>query len=201
VHADVNISLTQNTSKHSFPCCAVKSFPLVNDWIYWSEFPTFTHPFAIWRPRWGNPLELSGHIWYGKTRTAGLQSGKGRMMIDSSCLGAIHQRDRHTDRHVAISNAAPTYWRRAAKKLVAVRLFCNVMLVYYWQRWQLYWVSRHVALESCVSFLTMQCLMLDVRNSWQDYTVKRKNTQCVKGSNTIFSLCLWSHISVTWGNR
>jgi len=29
VYADVNISLTQNAAKHSFPCCAVKSCPLV----------------------------------------------------------------------------------------------------------------------------------------------------------------------------
>jgi len=29
-HASVKISLTQNASKHSFPCCAVKSCPLVN---------------------------------------------------------------------------------------------------------------------------------------------------------------------------
>jgi len=32
---------------------------------------------------------------------AGLQSDEGRMMI-----GAIHQRDRHTDSHVAIVNAS-----------------------------------------------------------------------------------------------
>jgi len=36
---------------------------------------------------------------------AGLQSGEGRMMIDS----VIWARDRQTDSHVAIANAAPMY--------------------------------------------------------------------------------------------
>jgi len=38
----------------------------------------------------------------------GLQSGKGRMMIDSH-LGTIHQRDKQTDSHAAIANAAPAH--------------------------------------------------------------------------------------------
>jgi len=41
------------------------------------------------------------HIWYGKTRMAGLQSGEGRMMIDSVVMGTTHQRDTHTDSHTA----------------------------------------------------------------------------------------------------
>jgi len=43
VHDDVKISSTQNAMKHSFPCCAVRSYPA----IYWPNFPTFTYPSAI----------------------------------------------------------------------------------------------------------------------------------------------------------
>jgi len=48
--------------------------------INWPDFPTF--PLLLDVLNKGNPLELSG-IGYGKTRMAGLQSGEGRMMIDS----------------------------------------------------------------------------------------------------------------------
>jgi len=61
----------------------------------------------------GVPLELSDNIWYAKTRMAGLQSDKGRMMINSVVLAKIHPRDRHTDRHTdrhgTIANVAPTH--------------------------------------------------------------------------------------------
>jgi len=53
------------------------------------------------------PSSYRVYIWYGKTRMAGLQSREGCMMIDSRCLGTIHQRDRHTysvtDTHTAMS--------------------------------------------------------------------------------------------------
>jgi len=32
----------------------------------------------------GNSLSYPVHIWHGKTRMAGLQSGEGRMIIDSA---------------------------------------------------------------------------------------------------------------------
>jgi len=57
-----------------------------------------------------NSLELSAS-WYSKTRMAALQSDEGRTMIDSVVWAAtIHQRDRHTDSHVAVANAAPTHF-------------------------------------------------------------------------------------------
>jgi len=41
---------------------------------------------------------------------AGLQSGEGRVMIDSVVWAQyINVTDRHTDSHVAIANAAPTH--------------------------------------------------------------------------------------------
>jgi len=40
---------------------------------------------------------------------AGIQSGEGRTMYRLSRLDTIHQRDRHTDSHVAIANATPTH--------------------------------------------------------------------------------------------
>jgi len=47
---------------------------------------------------------------------AGLQSGAGRMMIDSVIWAQhINVTDRHTDSHVAIANTAPMHWRRAAE--------------------------------------------------------------------------------------
>jgi len=64
------------------------------------------------------PLSYRVHIWCGKTRMAGLQSGEGRMMIDSVVWARYinvtdtqtdTQRDTHTDSHVAIANVAPTH--------------------------------------------------------------------------------------------
>jgi len=43
-HADVQILLTQNATKHSFPCCAVKSRPLVNDCDSLAGFSDFYPP-------------------------------------------------------------------------------------------------------------------------------------------------------------
>jgi len=54
----------------------------------------------------------------------GLQSGEGRMMIDSVVWGTIHQRNSHTrqfvtdtqtDSHVAVAIAAPTHCVGRAK--------------------------------------------------------------------------------------
>jgi len=48
------------------------------------------------------------HIRCGKARTAGLQSGEGRMMIDSVVWAQhINVTDTHTDSHVAVANAVP----------------------------------------------------------------------------------------------
>jgi len=40
-------------------------------------------PSPVLRLKRGDPLELSVHIWHITTGMAGLQSGKGRMIIDS----------------------------------------------------------------------------------------------------------------------
>jgi len=46
-------------------------------------------------------------IWCGKTRTAGLQSGEGRMIIDSVVWAQyVNVTDKLTDGHVAIANSA-----------------------------------------------------------------------------------------------
>jgi len=51
----------------------------------------------------GIPSNYRVHIWFGKTRMAGLQSGEGRTMIDSVVWAQyINVTDRHTDSHVAI---------------------------------------------------------------------------------------------------
>jgi len=81
VHADDKISSTQNATKHSFLCCAAKSCHLVNDCDLLAGFSDFYLPFSHLTP----PVSSSSrvHIRYSKTRMAGLQSGEGRMMIDS----------------------------------------------------------------------------------------------------------------------
>jgi len=71
--------------------------------IYWPDFPTFRYSSPIWRPQWGDPLELSGSylVWENW-----VQSGEGRMMIDSLvCVQYINV----TDSHVAAANAVPTH--------------------------------------------------------------------------------------------
>jgi len=51
--------------------------------FYWPDFPTFTYPSPVWLSMIGFPSSYRVHIWYGKTRMAGLQSGEGCKMIDS----------------------------------------------------------------------------------------------------------------------
>jgi len=56
----------------------------------------------------GDPIELRVHIWYGKNRTVSLQSGEGRIMIDSVVWAQyIDVTDTLfvADRQVAIANA------------------------------------------------------------------------------------------------
>jgi len=63
--------------------------------IYWPNFVTL--PFDALNE--GDPLGYRVHIWYGKTRMAGLQSGEGRMMIDSVVWAQyINVTDTPTDR-------------------------------------------------------------------------------------------------------
>jgi len=50
VQADAEISLTQNATKHSFPCCAVKSCPLVNDCDLLAGFCDFYPPLSHLTP-------------------------------------------------------------------------------------------------------------------------------------------------------
>jgi len=77
--------------------------------IYWPDFATFAYLSLIDALDGGMSLSYRVHIWYGETRMAGLQSGEGRMMIDSVVWAQyVNVTDRHTDSHVAIANAAPT---------------------------------------------------------------------------------------------
>jgi len=107
VHASVEISLTQNAMKYSFPCWAVKSCPLVNDCDLLAGFSDFYLPFSHLTPSIrGIPSSYRVHIWCGKTRMAEQQCDEGRIMIDSVWrLGTVQQRDRQS--HVAIANAVP----------------------------------------------------------------------------------------------
>jgi len=66
------------------PCCAVNSCPLVNDCNLLAGFSDcYLHLSLLTASMKGNPSSYRVHIWSGKTRMAGLQSGEGRMMIDS----------------------------------------------------------------------------------------------------------------------
>jgi len=68
------------TTKHNlcFPCCAVKSCPLVNDCDLLAAFSDFYLHLSHLRPS----ISSSYHL-VRETRTAGLQSGEGLMMMDS----------------------------------------------------------------------------------------------------------------------
>jgi len=61
-------------------CC--QDLPSSERLIYWPDFPTFTNHLPCDALNVGDKLSYRVHVWYGKTRTAGLQSGEGRMMID-----------------------------------------------------------------------------------------------------------------------
>jgi len=100
MHANVKASLTQNATKHSFPCYAAKSCPLVNDCEVLAGFSDFYLPLLFYAFIEEIPLSYPIRICCGKTRMAGLQSGKCRIMIDSvvwaQCFNATDTR--HTDR-------------------------------------------------------------------------------------------------------
>jgi len=75
------------TLRSSFPCCDVKSCSLVNDCDLLAGFSDFYLPFFNATPSIPSSYRV-------QTRMAGLQSGKGRRMIDSA-----HERDRQPRRH------------------------------------------------------------------------------------------------------
>jgi len=81
--------------------CTPNSCRLVNDCDLLAGFCDFYLPLSQVTPSITSSYRI---IRYEKTRMAGLQSGEGRMMIRLSRLDTIHQRDRHTDSHVAIVN-------------------------------------------------------------------------------------------------
>jgi len=60
------------------------------------------------------------HIWHGKTRMAGLQSGEGRTMINSVIWAQyINVTDTHTDSHVTTATATLTRCVRATIMILA----------------------------------------------------------------------------------
>jgi len=66
----------------------------------------------------GIPSSYRVHIWYGKTRLTELQSGAGRMIIDSVVSAQyINVSDRQTDSPVAIAVAALTQYASGGKNL------------------------------------------------------------------------------------
>jgi len=102
VNADVKI-LTQNTTKHSFPCCGGNSCPLVNDCDSLAGFSDFYLPSRIWGSRWVF-LELSGtYLVWGKLEWLGYNLAEVAWWSTQS-FGHNTKRDKHTDSHVAIAN-------------------------------------------------------------------------------------------------
>jgi len=89
--------------------------------IYWPDFPTFTHPLPFDAFSERDPFEL--HVRYGRTRMAGLQSGVGRMMIDSVVWAQyINVTDTQTDKQTRrLSKCRANVLRRAAKMLYGAK--------------------------------------------------------------------------------
>jgi len=69
----------------------------------WTDFATFTYSLSYLTPSMrGIPASYRVHIWYGKTRMAGLQSGAGHTMITSIVWAQyINVTDTQTDSHAA----------------------------------------------------------------------------------------------------
>jgi len=80
---------------YNFLRCAVKCCPLVNDCDLLAGFSNFYSP--LFHATTSIFSSYRVHIWYGKSRVAGLQSGESRMMIDSVVwLQHINLPDRQT---------------------------------------------------------------------------------------------------------
>jgi len=62
VHADVKTFLAQNATKHSFPCCAARSCPLVNDCDLLAGFFDFYLSLAHLTPSVSG-IPLSGFVF------------------------------------------------------------------------------------------------------------------------------------------
>jgi len=74
--------------------------------IYWPNFATFTYPSPVWRRQ--SPRSIGFIFGMRKENQTGWATIWWRSHDDRlSLLGTIHQRDRHTDSHVAMANAAP----------------------------------------------------------------------------------------------
>jgi len=109
---------------HDVMCC-----PLVNDCdllagfcdlqraAYRLDFSDFYLPLSHFTPSMRKYLYYQFHIWYEKTRMAGLQSGEGRMMIDSVVWAQyVNVTDRQTHRQPRRrSKCRANALRRAAK--------------------------------------------------------------------------------------
>jgi len=99
--------------KLSYCWQTVKRCPLVNDCNLLAWFSNFCLPLSHLLPSVrGIPSCYRVDIWYEKTRIAGLQSGEGRMMIDSVIWApyiSVTVTDWQTDSHVTIPNAVPMH--------------------------------------------------------------------------------------------
>jgi len=86
------------------------TLPPSGEWLrFIGKFSDIYLPLSHLTPstRW-MPSSCRGHIWLSYN-----------LVIDGlSRLGTIHQRGRHTDRHVAVANAAPTHcdWQQKVEK-------------------------------------------------------------------------------------
>ena len=82
--------------------------------------PTSTYPTCIWRPRWGDPVQISKRFWHQNTRVPGLSCGvvcvmlRLAVLVEHRLVADTHSqrhRDRHTDRHRALAYTAQSIVR------------------------------------------------------------------------------------------
>jgi len=100
------ISLTQNTTKYSFPRCSVKT---VNDYDLLDGFSD------LWRPQ--SPRAIGFIFGMGKLKWLGYNQVKATRWSTQS-FGTTNQRDRRTDRQWCRHSKCRTNWlRRAAETL------------------------------------------------------------------------------------
>jgi len=98
------------------------SCPLANDWIIGRIFRLLPTSLPFDALNEGVPLSYQVHIWYRKTRMAGLRPGEGRMMIDSVVWA---QQINVTDTQTATSPYKMSCQRTASSSNKIIRKSCT----------------------------------------------------------------------------
>jgi len=98
-HANIMIFLTQSTAFHAALWWMIA--------IYWLDFSTVTNPSPMSRCQ--SPRAIGFIFGTGKLKWLSYNMVKSWLCHS----GTIHQRDRHTDSHIVIANAAPMHCRVA----------------------------------------------------------------------------------------